>query len=74
TATQRSAKLFASLVCMGRRVPSLAPWLDKVCATPSLSALLAQDVDNAPGIANHWLNALEKQFAVRGRTLRPRCA
>jgi hypothetical protein len=71
SAVQRSAKLAASLACVGRRVPSLSPWLDEVCTTPPFDALLAQDVDDAPGIAVRWLNALERQFALRGRTLRP---
>lgn len=74
SAVQRSAKLLASLTCMGRRLPSLAAWLDQVCATSPISDLLVQDVDNATGIATSWSERLELQFAARGRVLRHRGA
>ena len=72
--TQRSAKLLASLVCMGKRLPSLREWLDRESATPEIAELLEQDIDDAPRIAEYWLARLKEQFALRGRELKPRAA
>jgi len=62
----RSAKLLASLVTVGRRLPSLSTWIDSECSRSDLVALLTQDVDNAPGICNGWLGKLVEQFEIRG--------
>jgi hypothetical protein len=70
--TQRSAKLMASLVFVGKRVPSLQTWLDDISRTPSVAHLLEQDVDNAPHIAEFWLSHLKEQFAKRHRDLKPK--
>lgn len=70
--TQRSAKLPVSLVCVGKRVPSLQTWLDEICRTPSVAHLLEQDVDHASIIAQFWLSHLREQFAKRQRDLKPK--
>jgi hypothetical protein len=71
---QRSAKLMASLVFVGRRLPSTLPWVDAMCAKPRIAELLAQDVDDAAGICEDWLEQLTLQFARRGRQLKSKSA
>ena len=71
-AVQRSAKMMSSLVFIGRRLPSLATWLDTMCADVEVAELLAQDVDDTADICEEWLEQLTFQFARRGRQLKPR--
>ncbi len=68
----RSAKLLAALLSVGARLPSLAHWIGGVRAKPEVAALLADDIDDAPAIADIWLGHLVAQFARRGRLLNPR--
>jgi len=63
---ERSSKLLASLATVGRRIPSLAPWIDEQCADPEVSTLISQDVDNAAGICEGWFVHLRNQFESRG--------
>jgi hypothetical protein len=71
---QRSAKLVASLAALGSRVPSMSTWLGQVGATPEIANLIADDVDDSGNIAKEWLTAVESQFALRGRALKPKVA
>ena len=73
-ALNRSAKLLASLVTMGSRVPSLASWIDGECSRPEIAELLSGDVDDAPGICERWLGHLVRQFQLRGLRLVPAAA
>lgn len=68
---QRSAKLLVSLATVGRRLPSLADWIETECARPELASLISQDVDGAAVICDRWFGELLNQFERRGVHLVP---
>ena len=71
---QRSAKLLASLLSVGKAVPKLSVWLGDVRAQPAVVEMLQHDVDDASNIADAWRKQLVAQFARRGRVLVPKAA
>jgi hypothetical protein len=71
-AVHRSAKLLASLLCIGKRLPALSSFLERACEEPDLAELLGKDIDNSSTITDHWYTQLTTHFASRQRELTPR--
>jgi hypothetical protein len=69
---QRSAKLLASLLSMGKRLPALSSFLQQASAEPDLAALLEKDIDNAAAITDSWCTQVSAHFAARHHVLIPR--
>jgi len=68
---ERSAKLLASLLRIGARVPSLASYLQGASRRQRVAALLAADRDQSGNIADNWLNNLTRQYQSRKGLPRP---
>lgn len=68
----RSAKLLASLIAVGCLVPSLTSWIGQARSKPEIASLIAEDIDDSGNIAEGWLAAVKRQFALRGRDLKPK--
>jgi hypothetical protein len=71
-AVHRSAKLLASLLCIGKRLPALSSFLERATAEPDLAELLGKDIDNSSTITDRWYTQLTTHFASRQRELTPR--
>ena|ERR1019366_374612 len=71
-AVHRSAKLLASLLCIGKRLPALSSSLERTSAEPDLAELLGKDIDNSSTITDRWYTHLTTYFASRQRVLTPR--
>ncbi len=68
----RSAKLLASLICIGKRIPALSSFLEHASAEPELAELLGKDIDNSSNITDRWYTQLTTHFANRQLKLTPR--
>lgn len=68
----RSSKLLASLVAVGRRIPSMESWLEQACLRSEIQELIKQDIDNSASITSEWLESVTESFAERGRKLSPK--
>lgn len=71
-AVHRSAKLLASLLCMGKRLPALSSFLQEISAEPEIGELLGKDIDNASAITERWYTQLTAHFASRHHGFMPR--
>jgi hypothetical protein len=71
-AVHRSAKLLASLLCIGKRLPALSSFLERASADPDLAELLGKDIDDSATITDRWYTQLTTHFASRQRELTPR--
>jgi hypothetical protein len=71
-AVHRSAKLLSSLLCIGKRLPALASFLERASAEPDIAELLGKDIDNSSTITDRWYTQLTAHFASRQRELTPR--
>jgi hypothetical protein len=72
-AVHRSAKLLASLLCLGERLPALSLFLQRISTEPEITELLGKDIDNAAAITERWYTQLTAKFASRHHGLVP-CA
>ena len=68
----RSAKLLASLTCMGIRVPRLVTDVERISEDHDMKSLRERDIDRSADIVTSWYDSVLAVLSARKRTLMPR--